>query len=121
MARGYLNQPELTRERFVPDPFAVDEAQCLYRTGDVVKFFFPTAALNSLGAPMAQAKICCFRIEPGEIEAVLKRHPGLKDAVVLAREEEPGQRRLAGLPCPLKTANRHRIGQPYLRASSPTT
>ena len=101
VAQGYLNQPELTRERFVPDPFAADEAQRLYRTGDVVKFL-PDGNIEFIGRSDGQVKIRGFRIEPGEIEAVLKRHPGLEDAVVLAREDEPGRTPTCGLRCPSK-------------------
>lgn len=91
LARGYLNRPELTAERFVPDP-AAGEAR-LYRTGDRVRFR-PDGQLEFLGRMDQQLKIRGFRVEPGEIEAALVRHPAVREAVVVAREDIPGQRRL---------------------------
>ena len=93
VAQGYLNEPELTRESFVADPFAEDKSQRLYRTGDLVKWL-ADGNLEFIGRADAQVKIRGFRIEPGEVEVVLKRHPDVEDAAVIAREDEPGQRRL---------------------------
>ena len=99
VAQGYLNQLELTRERFVPDPFAADKAQRLYRTGDIVKLL-ADGNIEFIGRADGQVKIRGFRIEPGEVETVLKRHSGLEDAVVLAREDESGERRLVAYVVP---------------------
>ena len=84
IARGYLDQPELTAERFVPDPFTPGAR--LYKTGDRARYL-PDGALVFLGRVDFQVKIRGFRIELGEIESALAAHPSLKEAVVLARDE----------------------------------
>ncbi|HEY5742609.1 MAG TPA: amino acid adenylation domain-containing protein, partial [Terrimicrobiaceae bacterium] len=93
LAQGYINQPELTRDKFVPNPFA-DTGHLLYRTGDIVRYL-PDGNIEFIVRADGQVKIRGFRIEPGEVEVVLKRHPAVEDAVVTAREDEPGERRLA--------------------------
>ncbi|HJR00343.1 MAG TPA: amino acid adenylation domain-containing protein [Methylomirabilota bacterium] len=95
IARGYLDRPELTAERFVADRFSPDPAARLYRTGDIVRYR-GDGALEFLGRVDHQVKVRGFRIELGEIESVLGRHPGVAEAVVVAREDRPGERYLAG-------------------------
>ncbi|MBD8455214.1 condensation domain-containing protein, partial [Serratia rubidaea] len=91
-ARGYLNRAELTAERFIADPF-VDGGR-LYRTGDLGRWR-ADGALEYLGRNDGQVKLRGFRIEPGEIEAQLAQVDGIREAVVVLREDSPGDRRLA--------------------------
>ncbi|MEH1800658.1 MAG: amino acid adenylation domain-containing protein [Nostoc sp.] len=91
VARGYLNQPTLTSEKFIPNPFL--EGDTLYKTGDLIRRL-PDGNLEFLGRIDTQVKIRGFRIELGEIEAVLNQHPDIKQVVVIARENEPGNKSL---------------------------
>jgi amino acid adenylation domain-containing protein len=90
LAQGYLNRPELTAERFVPDPFSLAQGARLYRSGDLARRL-PDGDLEILGRIDQQVKIRGFRIEPGEIEAALARHPAVRQAVVLPRDSPAGK------------------------------
>ncbi|WKB56059.1 non-ribosomal peptide synthetase [Eleftheria terrae] len=93
VARGYLNQPELTTERFQPDAFSDDPTARMYRTGDMGRWRVD-GNIEYLGRNDHQVKIRGFRIELGEIELALLRHEAIREAVVVAREDEPGEKRL---------------------------
>lgn len=99
LARGYLNRPDLTAEKFVPDPFSGNAGDRLYRTGDLVRFL-PGGNLEYRGRTDHQVKIRGYRIEPGEIESALEKHEAVKDAVIMAREDDPGLRKLVAYIVP---------------------
>jgi aspartate racemase len=94
VARGYLNQRELTEAKFVADPFSDAPDSRLYRTGDMVRYL-PDGNLEFVGRIDFQVKIRGFRVELGEIEAVLEKHPGVAQAVVIARELNGGKQLIA--------------------------
>ena len=96
VARGYLNSPELTAQRFLRDPFSADPTSRLYRTGDQV-FYLPDGNLVFLGRLDRQVKIRGFRVELDEIEAVLARHPSVRECAVIVQGQESQQRLIAYL------------------------
>jgi amino acid adenylation domain-containing protein len=99
VARGYLGRPDVTAERFLPDPFAAAAGVRLYRTGDLVRWL-PSGNLEFLGRIDRQVKIRGFRVELGEIEAALAEHPAVREVAVLARADQPGELRLVAYVAP---------------------
>jgi len=94
LARGYLNRPELTAEKFIPHPFEKSKGNCLYKTGDLVRYR-ADGTLEYLGRIDHQVKIRGFRIELGEIEALLNQHPAVRQTVVVAHHNELSGRLVA--------------------------
>jgi amino acid adenylation domain-containing protein len=103
LARGYLRRAELTAERFMPDPFGQEPGARLYRTGDLVRYR-ADGEIEYLGRIDEQVKIRGFRIELGEIETTLASHESVRECVVVAREDNPGEKRLAAYIVPEERA-----------------
>jgi amino acid adenylation domain-containing protein len=103
LARGYLNRSDLTAEKFLPHPFSETLGARLYRTGDLARFR-PDGVIEFVGRKDHQVKIRGCRIELGEIEAVLEQFPEVKEAVVLCREDKPGEKNLTAYVVPIPSA-----------------
>ncbi|MGK7229971.1 amino acid adenylation domain-containing protein [Streptomyces hygroscopicus] len=118
LALGYHNQPGLTAERFVPDPFAGRPGQRMYDTGDRAAYG-PDGVITFLGRSDTQVKIRGFRVELGEIEHRLRGHPGVKDTVVLARADAAGDRKVVAYVLPDGEAPRARELRSYASRTLP--
>jgi amino acid adenylation domain-containing protein len=103
VATGYFNCPELTAAGFIPDPFSNEPGSRLYKTGDMGSYL-PDGHIEYRGRTDQQVKIRGFRIEPGEIEALLRQHPAVKDCLVVPREDKAGEKQLAAY-----VAARHKV------------
>src|SRR5262249_15679016 len=99
LARGYLNQSDLTESKFVPHPFSDEPGARIYQTGDLARYR-PDSTIEFLGRAAHQVKISGYRIELGEIESVLTKYPGVQSAVVLARQDTPGEKKLVAYVVP---------------------
>ncbi|HVB55147.1 MAG TPA: amino acid adenylation domain-containing protein [Candidatus Acidoferrales bacterium] len=93
LARGYVGRPDLTGEKFIPDPFSGEPGARLYNTGDLARYL-PDGNIEFVGRSDDQVKIRGFRIELGEIEATLGQHPAVRQSIVLVQEEGSGEKRL---------------------------
>ena len=94
LARGYRGRPDLTADRFIPNPFSNKQGARLYKTGDI-GLYRPDGTIEFIGRTDAQVKIRGFRVELGEVETVLRQHALVRDAAVRAREQAPGAKQLA--------------------------
>jgi amino acid adenylation domain-containing protein len=119
LARGYLNRPELTAEKFIPNPFDTQAKTRLYKTGDLARYL-PDGNIEFIGRIDGQVKIRGFRIELGEIEVVLGQHPDIAQAVVVAQEDAPDEKRLvAYLISEQKQAPTHKEIRNFLTSKLP--
>ncbi|WP_460206155.1 non-ribosomal peptide synthetase, partial [Scytonema sp. NUACC21] len=99
LARGYLNRPKLNSQKFIPNPFRDESGARLYKTGDLARYL-PDGNIEFLGRIDYQVKIRGFRIELGEIEAALNQHPQVRETIIIAHEEQPGDKRLIAYVVP---------------------
>ena len=111
LCRGYLGRPGLSAEKLVPDPFSGRPGARLYRTGDLARYL-PDGALQFLGRIDDQVKIRGFRVEPGEVEALIREHPSVDQALVLAEKKGEGGARLMAYVVPLPGAASSRAALP---------
>jgi amino acid adenylation domain-containing protein len=119
VGRGYLNRPELTAEKFIPDPFRASDGARLYRTGDLARYR-DNGVVDFLGRIDHQVKLRGFRIELGEIESALLAHATVRECVVLVREDKPGAKRLVAYVVPQPgTASDTTALRAYLRQRLP--
>jgi acyl-coenzyme A synthetase/AMP-(fatty) acid ligase/acyl carrier protein len=119
LGRGYWRRPDLTSERFLPDPFSPASGSCMYKSGDLARFR-TNGLIEFLGRIDHQVKIRGFRIELGEIESVLARHESVRQAVVLVREVQPGNKQLVAYIIPRQeTAFSSEVLRGYLRNQLP--
>ena len=101
LARGYFKRPELTAEKFIANPFSPEPEARLYKTGDLVRYL-PNGDIEFLGRIDHQTKIRGFRVELGEIEAVMRQHRAIHETVVVVREDNPGDQRLVAYIVPVQ-------------------
>jgi amino acid adenylation domain-containing protein len=118
LARGYIGHPELTAERFVPDPFSKQPGQRLYRTGDIARYR-TDGTIDFRGRSDQQIKVRGFRIELGEIEAALESYPTVRQGVAIAQESEHGEKRIAAFVVLRETGSGADEIREHLRAKLP--
>jgi FkbM family methyltransferase len=114
VTRGYLHRPDLTAERFIPNPFSERPGSRMYNSGDLARYL-PDGNIEFLGRSDDQVKIRGYRIEPGEIELALRRHPDVREVAVLAREDIDGQKRLVAYVVTSRDRALTRGGKPRYR------
>jgi len=118
LARGYLHRPELTQEKFIPNPFSSLPGARLYRTGDLARYL-PDGSLGYLGRIDHQVKIRGFRIELGEIEAALAAHDAVREVVVVARGDQSGEQSLVAYLVPRSPLPKGQLLRSFLKETLP--
>ena len=121
VGKGYLNRPELTKEKFIPNPIHPKASDKLYKTGDLARYL-SDGNIEFLNRIDNQTKIRGFRIELGEIESILRKHPDVRDVTVIVREDEPGNKKLVAyiIPCSNKGLATPHEFRTYLQKSLPS-